>query len=278
MKISGQTNIVGIFGFPIKHTLSPVMHNTAFDFLKLNFRYIPYEVRPRNLKSAVESIRALNIRGVNITIPHKESVLQYLDKVDSLAKKIGSVNTIVNNNGKLTGYNTDGEGFLKDLSSNGFRIQGKRVLLLGAGGAGRAIAVYLSSAKAKKIYIVDAIEKRAHNLANKIHNGIFVDFKRRADYTNDIDIIINATPIGMHKEDPSPVPLKGITPGVFIYDVVYNRKTELIKHAEKLKARSLSGLGMLLYQGALAFELWTNKKAPVQIMRKSLLKTLKGGE
>lgn len=269
-----MTKIVGIFGYPIGHTLSPVMHNAAFRNLGLKYTYLPFEVHPDRLRKAADSIRSLNLTGVNITIPHKERIMRYINKIDPLAKQIGSVNTVVNKNGILYGYNTDVKGFLKDLLDKGKSIKGKTALLIGAGGAGRAIAAALAFANIKKIYIADLDEKRAKNLAHKTKNAVFTPNKTWKKITNDIDILINATPVGMHKGDPSPVPLECLNKNLFVYDVVYNRVTKLLELAKKAKAISCGGLGMLLYQGALAFELWTGKKAPVQVMRRALVKQL----
>jgi shikimate dehydrogenase len=235
---------------------------------------MPFEIKPENLKNSVDSIKVLGIAGVNITIPHKESVMQYLDRIDPLAKKIGSVNTIVNNNGVLTGYNTDGKGFLKDLSLNGINPKGKTVLLIGAGGAGRALAGVLSLAGAKKIFITDQDQNRAKKLSASINKAEFEPFKTCHKRIQEADILINATPIGMHKGDPSIIKMEHLNKNIFIYDVIYNRKTLLLEYAKKVKARHSGGLGMLLYQGAFAFELWTNKKAPVTIMKKELLKNI----
>lgn len=274
MNISGLTKIAGIFGFPVRHTLSPAMHNAALQALKLDFAYLPFEVDPASLGAAVEGIRAMNLRGVNVTIPHKETVMKFLDAIDPLAKKIGSVNTIVNNNGKLTGYNTDGIGFLRDIENNGFNPKGKTAVLLGAGGAGRAVAAVLSWAKLKKLYITDMDEAKAKALARRITNAEFVKFSGWKYKANSVDLLINATPAGMHK-GPAPIKSGELKKNIFVYDLVYNRRTELLAEAKKAGAKCCSGLGMLINQGAAAFELWTGKKAPILIMRKALLKQLR---
>lgn len=274
---TNQNKLTGIFGYPIGHTLSPAMHNAAFRQLNLNCVYVPFEVKSEELGKAVDSIRTLNISGVNITIPHKENVLKYIDKIDPLAKKIGSVNTIVNKNGVLKGYNTDGPGFIKDLAEHGIKPGNKTVLLVGAGGAGRAIATILSLSGAKTIYITDKDEQRAKKLSKFVKNSKFERFDDFKKIMKSIDILINATPVGMHDNDPSPVPFEYMNKNIFIYDVIYNRKTKLLEYAKKIKASHSNGLGMLLNQGALAFELWTDKKAPVKIMKNALLKAMKQG-
>ena len=165
MKITGKTKIVGIFGYPIEHTFSPLMHNAAFSALGLDYCYIPFEVQPKDLKSAVEGIRALNIRGVNITVPHKEAVIKYLDELSKEAKLIGAVNTIENRGGKLIGHNTDGRGFIKSLWDDAkTRVKGKSVLLVGAGGAGKGIAVSCALEGASEIIIANRTIKKADEL------------------------------------------------------------------------------------------------------------------
>ncbi|MCB4792734.1 MAG: shikimate dehydrogenase [Elusimicrobia bacterium] len=273
MKTS-QTRLTGIFGYPIKHTLSPLMHNTAFKYLNLDFFYLPFEIKPEELKEAIHAIRVLNIAGVNLTIPHKENALKFLDKIDFLAKKIGSVNTLVNKNGILTGYNTDGLGFLKDLINHEINPRNKTAILVGAGGAGRAIASVLSHAGAKIIYITDKDEARAKKLVRSVKNSRFEPFIKWQKRIKETSLLVNATPLGMHDNDPSPVNIENLNKKTFVYDVIYNRKTKLLEFAKKVKARHCSGIGMLLNQGALAFELWTGKKAPVKVMEKALLKAL----
>ncbi|MBI4710664.1 MAG: shikimate dehydrogenase [Nitrospirae bacterium] len=144
MDVSGKTKIIGLFGFPVEHTLSPAMHNAAFKAMGLDMRYLPFKVSPQDLPHAVRAIRALNLTGVNVTVPHKEKVISLLDEVDKEAQFIGAVNTIVNKDGKLTGYNTDGRGFMQSLSEAGIQVCGKKILIIGAGGASRAISYYLS--------------------------------------------------------------------------------------------------------------------------------------
>lgn len=272
--VNGTTQIFGIFGFPIKHTLSPAMHNAAFAALKLDCVYLPFEVKPADLQAAILSISALNIKGVNITIPHKEKVIDYLDKIDPLARKIGSVNTIVNKDGVLTGYNTDGSGFIKDIKTKGFEPKQKTALLLGAGGAGRSIALSLAWAGIEKIFITDADESRAALLADSTPQAEFVSMTNWKEKIHNSDILINATPVGMHKGDSALVEKNLLRRDIFIYDIIYNRKTELVKSGEAISAKSFNGLGMLLNQGALAFELWTGKKPHINTMRKALVKAI----
>ena len=275
MTMNGSTTIVGIFGHPIKHTLSPHMHNAAFAALGLNAAYVPFAVSPRDLSEAVHAVRALNLRGVNITVPHKEQVLPFLDRIDPLAKRIGSVNTIVNDNGTLTGHNTDGRGFLKDIESQGFAPKNKTFLLVGSGGAGRAIAATLAWAGAKRIYLTDTDAARSRALSRRVPRSVCVPSTEWKALLAETDMLIHATPLGMHAGDPVLLKAQEIPSHLFVYDIIYNRVTGLLKEAKKAKAKHSGGLGMLLFQGALAVELWTKKKAPAATMRSALLKALR---
>ncbi|MFC1500832.1 shikimate dehydrogenase [Elusimicrobiota bacterium] len=277
MNINGNTKIIGIFGYPIKHTFSPAMHNAAFKVSGLNFIYTPFEISPNNLSKAISCVKKFNIHGLNITVPHKENALKFIDKADPLAKKIGSINTIVNKNGVLTGYNTDGKGFIKDIKNCGFNPIKKTALLMGAGGAGKAVAAALSWSGAKKIYITDKSQTLARKLVSKIKNSKHFPMSKIKEKIEEADIVINATPIGMKNSKQSLINKNLLRKNLFVYDLVYNHETRLIKDAKKIGAKAYNGIGMLLYQGVLAFELWTGKKAPVSIMRKSLLKNLKRG-
>lgn len=272
--ISGSTTITGIFGCPVAHTLSPLMHNAAFKALGLDYCYVPFMVEPGMLASAVAGLRAMNIRGVNITVPHKEDVLPMLDLIDHEALLIGAVNTIVNDNGKLKGFNTDSRGFMMSLSEAGIEVSGKRVLLLGAGGAARAVGYGLCK-KASKVYIAARNLSRAEELAVHLHSvspateGISLKDGISADFASGIDIIVNATPLGLSENDPLPFEAGLISNSHVVCDLIY-KNTQLLQAAAQKGARTLDGAGMLLWQGALCFELWTGRKAPVDVMRLAL--------
>ena len=240
----------------------------------LDYAYVPFEVAPKELKNAVYSLRALGIAGVNVTIPHKENVMPFLDSFGPLVKQIGSVNTIINSNGKLIGYNTDAPGFLKDLREKGFNPSGKNVLLFGAGGAGKAVAAALSNAGAKSIYITDSAEQKARGLSKKTPRAVFLPFSGWQEKICDTALLVNATPLGMHPGKP-PVTANSLKKGIFVYDLVYNRATELSRECRKARVKYSNGLGMLLYQGVIAFEHFTGRKAPVEDMRKALTKQIK---
>jgi shikimate dehydrogenase len=274
MDINGKTRILGIFGYPVEHSLSPNMHNTAFARLGMNMCYVAYRVAPEDLPAAVNSIRALNMLGVNTTVPHKENVIPLLDEVDREASFIGAVNTVVNKDGRLTGYNTDGRGFMSSLAEEGVEVDGKRVVIVGTGGASRAISYYLSE-KASSLSLFDIDTAKAKGLAD--------DLKKIRDNVNllddlqdigDPDIVINATPLGLKPDDPLPLDPELITSGMVICDLIY-KETPLLKEAKSLGAKAVDGSGMLLWQGVLAFELWTGVKPPVEEMRQVLLSNIK---
>ncbi len=271
MNITGKTKITGLFGYPVEHTLSPAMHNAAFEHLGMNYCYLPFLVHPHFIREAVGAVKALNMAGVNITIPHKESVIPLLDSVDEEAMFIGAVNTIVHREGRLTGYNTDGRGFMLSLSENHISVVGKKILVIGAGGASKAISYYLSE-KAEKLclYDIDKIktEKLVSDLIKVRTNVSALDQLLRLD---DFEIIINATPLGLKSADSLPFDVSGLTPNQTVCDLIY-RRTHLLEEASLRGCRTLDGLGMLLWQGALAFELWTAVSPPVEVMKNALLK------
>ncbi len=274
MDVNGKTKIVGIFGYPIEHTLSPSMHNNSFKTLGLNICYVAFKVSPEDLPDAVKAIRSLNLLGVNITVPHKEKVIPLIDKVNEEALFIGAVNTITNVDRTLTGYNTDGRGFMSSLSEDEISIDGKNIVIIGAGGAARAISYYLSE-RALKLSLYDIDKPKAEKLVadlKKIRNNVFLT--ENIGYIGKPDIIINATPLGLKPDDPLSFNPDFITYDMTICDLVY-KKTKLLQEAEKRGAKTLDGSGMLLWQGVLAFELWTGVKPPVDVMRQVLLSRIK---
>lgn len=274
MDVSGKTKITGIFGYPIEHTLSPPMHNAAFKALGLDMCYVAFKVRPEDLADAVMAIRALNLVGVNITVPHKEKVIPLLDRMNEEASFIGAVNTIVNSNGILTGYNTDGRGFMSSLSEEGISIDGRDIFIIGAGGASRAISYYLSEkASSLKLYDIDRAkaERLADDLGKIRDNVTFLEDIKEMGRPH---MIINATPLGLKPEDPLPLNPESITSDMIICDLVY-KDTKFLKEARDRGARTIDGSGMLLWQGILAFELWTGLKPPVEVMRKELLSRIR---
>jgi shikimate dehydrogenase len=269
--------IYGVIGYPAKHSLSPLMHNAAFQALKINAEYKIFEIRPQDLGNFMHSLSKEGIYGLNVTIPYKERAIAFLDKVSEEARLIGAVNTIRASDNKLEGYNTDGEGFLKHLSTDlRFNPRGKDIAIIGAGGAARAVSVYLAKEKPKRISVYDIDKPKLTALLGHLkENFNNVEFKS-ADSIEGLDIggsslLINATPIGMKESDPCLVDAKFIHKGLLVYDLIYNPKeTKLLAIAKQKGASVSNGLGMLLYQGAAAFELWTGEKAPIEIMREAL--------
>jgi shikimate dehydrogenase len=286
--ISGKTQVCGVIGDPIEHTMSPVMHNAAFRELGLDYVYIAFRVKGRDLAGAIEGMRALNIRGLNVTIPHKVSIIPLLDDLDPLAEKIGAVNTIVNRDGVLTGYNTDASGFLQALLDKGFEPKGKRVVILGAGGAARAVSFILAERKANLV-ILNRLEELnwARELASRI-SSVFGKEVSALELTeanlrtalNKAELLANATSVGMSPNiNLTPVPAGLLRPGLVVFDIVYNPiKTRLAREAAQAGCQTVMGLDMLVWQGALAFEMWTGKQAPVDLMKKEAIKVLKSHE
>lgn len=268
--ITGKTRVAALYGYPVEHTLSPLMHNAAFEHLGLDCCYLPFSVRPDSLGQAVESIRALSFLGVNLTIPHKESVMPFLDELDKEAAAIGAVNTIVNMDGVLTGYNTDGKGFMRSLEENRVSPSGKQVLIIGAGGSSRAISHYLAK-EAEGLSIFNRSRDKAHALAAFLSSGeCAVKVVDSLSNLAAFDIIINATPLGLKPADPLPFNIDLLTSSQVVCDLLYH-KTELCLQAESRGCKTVGGAGMLLWQGALAFELWTGVAPPIEIMRNALL-------
>jgi len=274
MKIAGTTKLTGIIGWPIEHTLSPPMHNAAFESLSLDYCYVPFLVSPDALKDSIKAIKALNIRGVNVTAPHKEKVMAYLDEIDREAAFIGAANTLVNTEGRLIGHNTDGRGFMQSLAENAIDPRDKNILIVGAGGAARAVGYSLVQ-KAKSISLFGRTKTRVQKLVrdlNRVNNSVSScnDLSAVGGY----HMIINATPLGLNKEDPLPLDTSSLKPGQIVYDLIY-KKTRLLERASKRGCVTVSGLGMLLWQGVLAFELWTGRKPDVDVMRTALLRAMK---
>lgn len=289
--INNSTKLCAVYGYPVKHSLSPVMHNAAFSFLGLNYIYLAFNVRPENLEAAMQAITALDFAGVNITIPHKEKVTPYLQQLDRTASLTGAVNTVVNTGGELTGYNTDGPGFLQSLEEDlNFSPHGRTVLMVGAGGAARAVGIQLGLAGAAVIGIINRREERARALAQSIERATTAraevlpwpeDPAEREGWLDsfwrEADLVINCTPLGMQgSEDKAPpLPYHLLKTGQFAYDIVYSPpETPFMTMFRQRGCRVANGIGMLLHQGALAFECWTGKKAPLPVMRKALAAAL----
>ncbi len=281
--ISGKTKLFGIFGYPVEHTFSPGMHNAAFKKIGMDACYVPFAVSPERLADAVRSVLPLGLCGLNVTIPHKEKIIPFLDWLSEEARLIGAVNTVEVRDGKLIGHNTDGRGFLRSLKEHAkFDPRGARFLFIGSGGAARAVAFSLALAGAGRITFVDIDTQKAANLARDIREKSGVETQTIspdavAAHAAEADCLINATPLGLHKGDPLPIARGHIGRQHLVCDLVYNPpETRLLRAAKVRKAKRLPGMGMLLYQGVIAFEIWTGKKAPVAVMRSALAKQIAG--
>ncbi|HBF37268.1 MAG TPA: shikimate dehydrogenase [Firmicutes bacterium] len=275
--IIGSTTVLAVFGDPVSHSLSPLMHNAAFSALDWNCVYIPCRVQSEQLSIAVRSIQALNWKGVNITIPYKQAVQAELDQISGDAEKSGSVNTIINRDNQLIGTSTDGIGFLRSLQEEGhFEVKEKNVILFGAGGAARAVIYSLINAGIKSLTIVNRNFEKANDLRLQVldKTGFALsvyDLSKLEEINWDLyDLLINSTSVGLHDEQ-SLVPVIYLKPKHFVYDMVYKRgDTKLSRDAKQVGCQSLSGLSMLLYQGAESFQLWFESDPPIDAMRRAL--------
>ncbi len=285
MKPNLNPKIYGLIGYPVKHSLSPAMHSAAFRKLKVKGVYLLFETPGGGLEKTIDKIRLMDVAGFNVTLPYKEEIIPYLDRLDQQASRIGAVNTVLNKGGKLIGYNTDGSGFIASLKSGlKFNSKNKRIFILGAGGAARAIGFALAKEGARSIAFSDIKNERAKKLAgdiSKIFDGcntfVAPSVKHQAASIGEIDLLVNASSCGMKKNDPLPVEPKLLPKDAVVYDIIYNPSpTQLVKSVRARGIKAVNGLGMLLCQGALAFEIWTNKKAPLVSMRQALLRALHG--
>ena len=278
--------LVGVFGYPVAENPTVVLQQAAFKALQLPWRYLTIEVLPKDLERALSGLRAFNMRGINLTIPHKQTVLAYLDELSPAAELIGAVNTVVNRDGKLYGENTDGKGFLRSLTEDAKTdAAGRHILILGAGGAARAIAVELALAGAGQITIVNRSAERGEQLSRHITEQIkvpsrFIPWEGTIQIPGDAEIIVNATSIGLPpEEDQQPdINTAAIHSGMIVCDVIPAPSTPFLKEAAARGAYTLDGLGMLVYQGAIGFTLWTGEDAPVEIMHRALLDEFQADE
>jgi shikimate dehydrogenase len=269
MKITAQTKICMVIGDPVGHSLSPKMHNAGYEALGIDdqFVYIACLVKVKDIENFVKGVRAMKIRGVSCTIPHKMAVIPYHDEIDEVAKKIGSVNTIVNDNGRLIGYNTDWLGILTPLEKI-TKLNGKTVAIIGAGGAARAVSYAVTSTGAKLRIYNRTIEK-AKELAEEF-GGVTFNLDELENIAN-ADIIINTTSVGLINKNETILPKKLISKNQIIFDAVYGDETQLLKDSKEKGARTIAGIEMLLHQGVEQFKLYTGHAAPIDVMRKVLL-------
>jgi shikimate dehydrogenase len=286
VSIDADTRLVGLLGHPLGHSLSPAMHNRAFAALGLNFHYLPIPVTPANLACAAAGLACMNFAGYNVTIPHKVAIMEHLEAVDELARIIGAVNTVVLRDGRATGYNTDGAGYLKALAAQGgIGVEGRRIVVLGAGGAARAIAMTLASSGAREIVLANRTQARAQALAADVNTRLRpccraapLEPEALKGALTRAEVLINTTSIGMHPlAERLPLDAGLLHRDLVVSDIVYNpRQTRLLMEAAARGCRVVHGDGMLVYQGAEGFRHWTGRAAPVEVMFAALRERLGG--
>lgn len=301
VQVKASTRLVALLGHPVGHSLSPLMHNAAFNATGLDLVYLAFDVDPGDLPAALAGLRSLGFRGANVTVPHKETIIPCLDVVDPVAARIGAVNTIVNDDRCLKGYNTDGSGFLRSLKEAGFDPEGKRAVILGAGGAARAVAFALATGGCRRLVLANRTPERARELAAALavsgYSGA-VTFTLPGtgrpgpgdpgaagagnpatglqDEVAAAHLVVNTTSLGMWpRVETIPLAPGWLQAGQWAYDLVYNPlETRFLREARRRGCRVVSGLAMLLYQGAEAFTLWTGRQAPIAVMDRVLREAL----
>lgn len=279
---SVPSRLAFLLGHPVAHSLSPSMQNAAFRRLRLPCRYAALDVAPRALPAAVELLRMRDVLGANVTVPHKAAVIPFLDRVEDDARWLSSVNTITKRGRKLCGASTDGLGFLRSLGSAARGLKGAVVLLIGAGGGARAVAGALLRAGVARMLVMDLDPARARHLIRLMRekrtrlDASCVSRGEAESALPSVTLVVQATPLGLHKGDGSPIVLSRARKGTLAVDLVYHRKTEFLKQAERRGLRARSGLGMLLHQGALSFGMWTGRRAPIRVMERALERARSG--
>lgn len=274
--------IYGVIGYPVAHSMSPLMHNNEFRALQMDHYYTAFNIHPSELEKAIESVRTLQINGLNVTIPHKVTVMNYLDEIDEEARLIGAVNTIINKNGRLIGTNTDGQGYLRSLLTIiDSSLITKKIVVIGAGGAARAIATSLALHGVQQLDVANRTISKAEQLVQHVNqyvNGKALTIKEIEDNLSNYDIIINTTSVGMSPNvSETPIDLKNLKESTIVSDLIYNPlKTLLLQQAESKGATIHNGVGMFVYQGALAFKKWTGIEPNIQRMTNTVLKKLGG--
>ena len=283
--ITGKTKVAGVIGHPIEHSMSPPMHNNAYKQLNMDYVYVAFHVLPEDIGELIKSSKVLGIQGLNVTIPHKTTVIPYLDEIDETAEKIGAVNTIQFKDGIAKGYNTDGIGAIKSIQQY-TALKGKDVLIVGAGGASKAIAFTLINEKIKSLTIANRSKENAQKLIDNIKKQTtfekigYQPINEADEIIGDVDIIINTTPIGMypkHEVEP-PIKTDKITDKHIVMDIIYNPlETELLKQSRLNGATTINGTSMLINQGLVSFEIFTGRKASYESFEEALLEQLNKG-
>jgi shikimate dehydrogenase len=281
--ITGNGKVFGLIGDPIGHSLSTFMHNAVFKELNLDYAYLPFNVKKENLSNAINGAKSLNIKGLNVTIPHKINIMKFIDEIDSVAEMIGAVNTIKFENEKTIAYNTDGIGAIKSLEKI-TSLKNKKIIILGAGGASRAVSFQLAISGIAELLILNRNTEKSKylisDLKNKLNNSDnFSDFNKDTNFNygdfnilkeniGDCDILINATPVGLYPNvNVSPIDENIIHSDLIVYDLIYNPiETKLIKDTKKVDGKTLSGVKMLVYQGAESLKIWGVIDNPINII------------
>lgn len=279
---------LGVFGDPVAHSLSPRMQNAALKTCKIDMQYARFQISPDELRSALDLIRELNFVGVNLTTPHKIAASKLMDEIDDNARRIGAINTVKIDNAKLRGYNTDGKGFARAVRQEfAVDLRDLKVMILGGGGAARAIALQCARENCERLVIANRTFATAQKLAEELREYFagprvlgpvprlqvipWEEVAIRFQIAQ-LDLIVNATPLGLNRSDPSPIPARLLAPHLMIYDTVYREgRAPFVSAATEAGARAANGLAMLLYQGALAFEIWFEREAPIEAMREALM-------
>lgn len=283
-RITGHTELIGLVATPIKHSMSPVMQNAAFQKLGLDYAYLAFEIEPEQLTKTIEGFKAMNVRGWNVSMPYKVVMADYMDHITPVAKLCGAINTVINDNGVLTGTITDGPGYMMSLKDAGVDPIGKKMTIIGAGGAATAIVIQAALDGVKEISIFnikDASWERAQENVDKINSNTdcvakLFDLADEAALKTEIDssyILVNATGVGMKPmQDKMPIPSADfLRSDLVVSDVIYiPEKTKLLLEAEKLGCKTVNGIGMMLYQGALSFKAWTNQDMPIDYVKEVL--------
>ena len=283
MNITGRTKIVGVIGDPVEHSCSPPMHNTAFREMGMDYIYVPFHVKPDDLAAAVEGFKALNVMGINITLPHKSAALTLMDSLSQEARLIGAINTMVFRDGMVEGHNTDARGFIASLREKGIEnIQGMKVVVLGAGGGAQAVVVGLALEGVDRITIANRTPEKAIRIAENISEktgiqvkGISLSDNLLPEHISQSRLLVSTISAGMDPSIPLVIDPDWLHEDLTVCDIVYTPpETNLLKAAAQRGLRTVGGMGMLVHQGAISFQLWTGKQPPVNTMRKALIQAL----
>jgi len=281
-RITSNTKLTALLGYPVKQSLSALMHNTAFGHLNLDYIYIPFDIEQKDLQTTVAGLKTLNFTGFNITMPHKQEIIQYLDEISKEAKLIGAVNTVVKEKGRLIGYNTDGKGYIASLKEEKIPVKNQKVVMVGSGGAAKSIAIQLAMEGVEEILLLNRTIKPAEEIADTIIENISGCHVKAREFNQSnlqkvlekANILINCTPLGMYSmKDSSIVEDERILrKDLVVSDLVYNpEETKLLRQGKNRGCKTINGLGMLIWQGALAFKVWTGEDMPVDVVREKML-------